>query len=163
MTKTSKATGQTNTRTAAEEARETKDEIGDKLPPEAAREFVTEQAETARARAEAVSESAAEVNAEAGRAAQSLVGLLAGFNRDLIDMTADNLGHALTTAEKLAAAKSLPEAIGIQTDFIRDRALANAERMKRTTDAARETMTQSTGAMRDAAGKAMKAAAGKAA
>lgn len=121
--------------------------------PAAAREFVAHQAAAARDGAEAVQEGAASLNAHVEKATLSLVGSYANFTRGLIDMTAANVGQALAAVEKLAAARSLPDAMAIQADYLRDSTTANFERVQSAIEAARDNVTEAGAAVRDAAAK----------
>ena len=123
--------------------------------PEAAREFVAQQAATAQARTEAAQEGAAKLNADAEKAAVSFVGNYANFTKSLIDMTAANVRHAFATVEKVAAAKTLPDAMKIQADFVRDSSKANLARLNDVSETAKASMEQVTATAREAAAKAM--------
>ncbi|MEM5472216.1 phasin family protein [Hoeflea sp. AS60] len=122
--------------------------------PEAAREFVAEQAANAQAHAEQVHQSASAMNAEAEKATVSLMGSYASFTRTLIDMTTANVSHAFATVEKAAAARSLPDVMQIQADYVRDSAKANYDRIREAADAARETVTQANASVQQTAAKA---------
>lgn len=158
MTKTTKTTANANTGTtgsasgttpemaAAEAGRIINDTLDALRPgldvPAAARDFVAGQAATAQARVEDARKGATELNAQAGNAAMSLAGTYAGFAKTMIDISAANAGHALSAAEKLATAKTLPEAMQIQADFVRDSASANFDRFREMTDTARQTASE---------------------
>ncbi|MCY0095717.1 phasin family protein [Hoeflea ulvae] len=123
--------------------------------PEAARDFVAQQAATAQQRTEAAQQNAAELNAETEKAAVSLIGSYAGFTKSLIDMTTANVSHAFATVEKIAGAKTLPDAMKIQAEFVRDSSKANLDRFKEVSETATATMAQATASARDAAAKAL--------
>ncbi|AKH99960.1 Phasin protein [Hoeflea sp. IMCC20628] len=125
------------------------------VAPEAAREFVAQQAATVQARTEAAHEGAAKLNAEAEKAAVSFVGHYANFTKSLIDMTAANVRHAFETVEKVAGAKSLPDALKHQADFLRDSSKANFDRLKDVSETAKASMEQAAATAREAAAKAM--------
>ena len=158
MTKTTK----TETAKATEaKATETKNIIMDTLEsvqekiavPAAAREFVARQAATAQERAETVHDGAAKLNANVEKAAVSLIGSYANFTKGLIDMTAANVSHALATVEKVAAAKTLSDAMQIQADYVRESTKANYERVKNAAEVAKETVSEATASVRDNAAK----------
>ena len=121
--------------------------------PAAAREFAARQAATAQERAEAVHEGATKLNANVEKAAVSFIGGYASFTRGLIDMTAANVAQAFATVEKVAAAKSLPDAMKIQSDYVRESAKANLERIQKAAEAAKETVSEATASARDTAAK----------
>lgn len=146
-TKTStSAAGTTPEMAAAEAGRIINDTLDALRPgldvPAAARDFVAGQAATAQARVEDARKGATELNTQAGNVAVSLAGAYAGLARTMIDISAANAGHALSTAEKLATAKTLPEAMQIQADFVRDSASANFDRFRELTDTARQTASE---------------------
>lgn len=123
--------------------------------PQAARDFVAEQAASAQERAQAAQEGAAEFNAQAEKATMSMIASYAGFTKSLIDMTAANVTHALATVEKVTAAKSPTDAMKIQAEFVRDNSKANLERIKDVSETAKDAMAQATATARDAASKAL--------
>jgi hypothetical protein len=160
MTKTTKTSNAKTTAPHTDDARtiimDAVENLQEKIAvPEAAREFVARQAATAQEHTEAAQEGAARLNAEAEKAAVSFVGSYANFTRSLIDMTAANVSHALATLEKVAAAKTLPDAMKIQADFIRDNSKANFDRLKDVSETAKAAMEQVTATAREAAAKAM--------
>lgn len=125
------------------------------VAPEAAREFVAQQAVSAQARTEAAKEGVAEFTAQAEKAAVSFVGSYANFTKSLIDMTAANVRHAFETVEKVAGAKSLPDALKLQSDFVRDSSKANFDRFKEVSETAKSQMAEVTATAQEAAAKAM--------
>lgn len=160
MTKTTKTSNAKTTAPHTDDARtiimDAVENLQEKIAvPEAAREFVAQQAATAQERTEAAQEGAARLNVEAEKAVVSFVGSYANFTRSLIDMTAANVSHALATVEKVAAAKTLPDALKIQADFVRDSSKANFDRLKDVSETARASMEQVTTTAREAAAKAM--------
>lgn len=124
------------------------------VAPEAARDFVAGQAATAQQHAETAHEGVAEFNAQAEKTAVSLIGSYTSFTRSLIDMTAANIRDAFATVEKVASAKSLPDALKVQADFVRDSSKANFERFQHVSETAKDSMTQATAAARETAAKA---------
>lgn len=170
MTKTTKTNANTNSGTtgstsgttpemaAAEAGRIINDTLDALRPgldvPAVARDFVAAQAATAQARIEDARKGATELNAQAGNAAMSLAGTYAGFAKTMIDISAANAGHALSAAERLATAKTLPEAMQIQADFVRDSASANFDRFRELTDTARQTASEVAATTQDSALKA---------
>lgn len=105
--------------------------------PAAAREFVKRSTATAQERVESAHAGAANAATRAEKFATSLVGNYAGFARGLIDASLSNAQHAFSTVEKLAAAKSLNEAVQIQSDYVRESARVNFDRAKTAAEVAR--------------------------
>jgi len=97
--------------------------------PAAARDFVKRTAATANERAVSIHATAAKAAAGAETLATALVGGYAGFTRGLLDISLANLQHTLATVEKLAGVRSLNEAVEVQSDFVREAARANVERI----------------------------------
>lgn len=105
--------------------------------PASAREFVQRTAASAKDRAETVHTGANKATETVEKFATSLVGGYANFTRGLLDATLANVQHALTTVEKVAAAKSVNEAIQLQADYVRESANANIERVKNAAETAK--------------------------
>ena len=97
--------------------------------PAAARDLVKRTASTANERAVNVHATAAKATEGAEKFATALVGGYAGFTRSLLDISLANLQHTLATVEKLAGVRSLNEAVEVQSDFVREAARANVERI----------------------------------
>lgn len=105
--------------------------------PAAARDFVKRAAETAKERAESVHSGAATVAERAETLATAFVGGYAKFARGLIDASLANVQHALSTVEQVAGAKSLNEAVQIQSAYVRESARVNFDRVKSAAETAR--------------------------
>ena len=105
-----------------------------------ARDYVARTAAAAKDRSDSAFENVTEYNKSVestlNRVARGYVSILDGFAR----VSHDNVKHALTTVEKLAAAKSLTETAQIQVDFVRDSAAANYDEVRGAYDVARETV-----------------------
>ncbi|MCU0733108.1 MAG: phasin family protein [Hyphomonas sp.] len=97
--------------------------------PAAARDFVKRSAETVQERTADVHAGALNITKSAEKVAVNLVGGYALFTRGLIDASFANVQHALSTVEKVAAAKSVNEALQIQAEFVRESAKANYDRV----------------------------------
>ena len=97
--------------------------------PAAARDFVKRTAETVQERTADAHAGALNLSKSAEKVAVNLVGGYALFTRGLIDASFANVQHALTTVEKVAAAKSVNEALQIQAEFVRESAKANYDRV----------------------------------
>ena len=127
MTRTTKTTRQA---AAARQISDAIDSVSKKIEiPAAARDFVKQTASTANERAVTIHASAAKVTEGAEKLATALVGGYAGFTRSLLDISLANLQHTLATLEKLAGVRSLNEAVEVQSDFVREAARANVERI----------------------------------
>lgn len=138
MSKKTAATAETAAQTYMDQVKQTLDAEQSKIEvPAAAREFVQRATSTAQERAESVHEGATNVATSAEKLATSFVGGYANFTRGLIDATFANLRHSLATVEKVAAAKSVSEAVQIQADFVRENATANYERLRGAAETAR--------------------------
>ncbi|MDF1607808.1 phasin family protein [Hoeflea sp. YIM 152468] len=122
--------------------------------PEAAREFVAQQAAKVQEHTEATREGVAEFNAQAEKSAVSFIASYTDFTKTLFDMTAANVRDSFAAMEKLAAAKSLPDALKLQSEFVRDNSKANFERFMQVSQTAGNAITHSTATAREAAAKA---------
>lgn len=110
--------------------------------PAAARDFIKKGASAAKDRVETAHEGALKFANGAEKLAVSFIGGYANFNRGLIDATVANVQHALNTVEKVAAAKSLNEAVTIQVEAARESANANMERARSVAESARTAVTE---------------------
>jgi hypothetical protein len=108
--------------------------------PAAAREFVKRTAATAQERAETVHSGIATATTKVENLATAFVGGYANFARGLVDASLSNVQHALSTVEKVAGAKSLNEVVQIQSDYVRESAKANFDRVKNAAEIARTTV-----------------------
>lgn len=97
--------------------------------PAAVRELMKNSAGTAKVRAGEFQDGAYKVADGTEQFLNALVGGYVKFARGGVDATFANVGHALDTVEKIAAAKSVNEAVQLQADFVRDNARANYDRM----------------------------------
>lgn len=110
--------------------------------PSSAREAMRRAAATAKEQAETVHAGAAEATARAEKLMTDAFGTYAEFTRGLIDASLANVRHAMATAEKLADAHSVTEALNIQADYLRESARANVERVKSASETARDTIVE---------------------
>lgn len=110
--------------------------------PAAARDFVAKGAASAKDRAESVHGNVVKFTDGAEKIATSLVGGYANFVRGALDATLANVQHAMTTVEKVAAAKSLNEAVQIQVDAVRESANANMERVRGVAETAKTAVSE---------------------
>ena len=105
--------------------------------PAAARDFVKRAASSTKQRAETIHATAAKATEGAEKLATSLVGGYADFTRGLLDISLANVQHTLATVEKLAAVRSLNEAVDVQADFVRESVRANVERISNAANTAK--------------------------
>lgn len=140
MTKTAKPADQAKTFfapiTDALESVQSKFEV-----PASARDFVAKGASNAKERAETVHTNVIKFTDGAEKVATSFVGGYANIMRGVFDATLANVQHALTTVEKVSAAKSVNEALQIQANFVRESASANLERVRDAAETARAAVT----------------------
>ena len=98
--------------------------------PEAAREFVKRNAETARDRASEVHAGAHKVTGAIESAAINAVTGVAEINRKLFGAAYEDTQAAFTAVEKLAGTKSLAEGYQLYIDYLRERAEVGMTRAK---------------------------------
>ena len=110
--------------------------------PASARDFVKRTASSVKEGAETAHSRGAEATHSVEKFATSLVGGYASFTRGLLDATLANVQHAVSTVEKVAGAQSINEAVQIQTDFVRESARANFERVRTVADTAKSVVTE---------------------
>ncbi|MEM7214321.1 MAG: phasin family protein [Pseudomonadota bacterium] len=116
---------------------------------DSAREFVKRSAATAKERSDNLYEGSTQLNSGLEKALSRAVTGYVGFLGNVAEATHANVTHALTTAEKLAAAKSISEAAQIQADFVRENASANIERVRTAVNATRETVMEGAESVRE--------------
>jgi len=114
-----------------------------------AREFVKRTAATAKERAENLHEGTEKFNTGLESSMKSFVGGYVSVLGGIADATFANVDHALSTVEKLAAAKSVSEAVKIQGDYVRESANANYERAKVAAESTRDVVVSNTSAVRE--------------
>ena len=105
--------------------------------PASARDFVKNGAEKTVNGAETVHSTAIKLVDGAEKFTASFVGGYANFVRGAFDLTLANVKASLATIEKVAAAKSINEAVQIQADFVRENTAANIEKVREAAEAAR--------------------------
>lgn len=120
---------------------------------EGTREFVKRSAETAKERTENMYDASQRYNADLEgflvRAAKGYVNVLGS----IADAAYANMNHTYATAEKLAEAKTVSEAVQIQSEFLRERTNNNMENIRSSFDYLRDTVATSNTEMREAAAK----------
>lgn len=111
--------------------------------PAAAREFVVKGAEKTASGAESVHANVIKVVDGAESLTTKFVGGYANFLRGAFDLTLANVKASLSTLEKVAAAKSINEAVQIQADFVRENTAANIEKVREAAEVARAAAVES--------------------
>jgi phasin len=102
--------------------------------PEAAREFVKKQAETAKERAANFHAGSGKVTAAIETAVAGSVTEAAKISRNIQDAIYQDAEAFFAGIDQLASAKSLTEAVQIQSDLVRARGEAFVSRAKATTE-----------------------------
>ena len=102
--------------------------------PEAAREFVKKQAETAKVRAADIHAGSEKVTAAIETAVAGSVTEVAKISRNIQDALYQDAEAFFAGIDKLASAKSLNEAVQIQSDMVRARGEVFMSRAKSTTE-----------------------------
>jgi phasin len=102
--------------------------------PEAAREFVKKQAETAKARAADLHAGSEKVTAAIETAVTGSVSEAAKISRNIQQAIYQDAEAFFTGIDKLASAKSLNEAVQIQSDLVRARGEVFVSRAKAATE-----------------------------
>ena len=139
----SKTSGQKATNEYFEPFRRSMEGFQDKFEvPAAAREFVQRGAASAKEQVEKVRTEAKSAAAEAESFAGTAIARYADFSRGLVEAGFANIEHALDTVGKVAAAASVEEAAKLQSDYLRDSAKANAERLRANGEAAQTAMNE---------------------
>ena len=102
--------------------------------PEAAREFVKKQAETAKERAADLHAGSEKVTAVIETAVAGSVSEAAKISRNIQDAIYQDAEAFFAAIDKLASAKSINEAVQIQSDMVRARSEVLMSRAKSTTE-----------------------------
>ncbi len=118
------------------------------------REFVKRSAASAKERTDNLYDNSTKINSGLEKVLSRAVTGYVGFLGNLAEATHANVTHALTTTEKLAAAKSLSEAAQIQADFVRENTAANVERVRDAVSTTREVVMEGVETVRESASNA---------
>ena len=118
-----------------------------------AREFVKRSAASAKERSDNLYEGSTKLNSGLEKALTRAVTGYVGFLGNIAQATHANVNHALTTAEKIAAAKTLAEAAQIQADFVRENTSANIDRVREAVNTSRELVMEGVEVARENASK----------
>ncbi len=117
--------------------------------PAAVRELLKNAAEAAKLRVGEFQDGAYKAAEGSEQFLNAFVGGYAKFARGMVDATFANVEHALDTVEKLAAAKSVNEAVQLQADFVRDNARANYDRVSVAAENVRNVVADNTKKVQD--------------
>ncbi|WP_157014159.1 phasin family protein [Mesorhizobium xinjiangense] len=139
----SKTTGQKAANDYFEPFRRTLEGFQDKFEvPAAAREFVQRGAVSAKEQVEKARTHAEGATAEAQTFAGTAIGRYADFSRGLVEAGFANVEQAFDTLGKIAGAASLEDAAKLQSDYLRDSAKANMERLRANGESAQTAMNE---------------------
>lgn len=142
----------------AEDVRETTSNVATKVA-EGAREFMRRSALTAKERSDTAYETAEKFNDNVetamNRAVSGYVALLDGVAK----AAHEDVTRALTTVEKLAGARSVSEAVSIQTAYVRENTTANIERLRGAYGVTRDMVADGASTVRERVSSAMPKAA----
>ena len=131
------------------------DDMGAKIQvPEAARDFVRTQASSASERAEGVHRQVASFADKAKPMFGPFAGSYETVTRSMLDATLANTQHYFAAVEKLADANSVSEAFGIQSEYVREAAAANMERLRGAADQAKTILADNAKIVQDQVQKA---------
>ncbi len=144
MTTAKKTEAKTATKAVQENASEMTSRVAD-----GAREFVKRTTETVQERAESAYETSKTYNdqmeEQLKRAAAGYANILDG----LAHAALSNLNHTLAAVEKLAEAKSVSEAVEIQTTYVREHTAKNMEHARSAYDYVRDVASDNASSLRD--------------
>lgn len=133
---------------AAKDTVENVNEVSSKVT-EGAREFVRRTAGSAQERAETAFETSKTYNTQLEdtlkRAAAGYTNMLGG----IAGAAFANVQHSLAAVEKLAEAKSVSDAMQIQSDFVREHSAQNMEHARSAYDYVREVAAENMTTVRD--------------
>ncbi len=121
---------------------------------ESAREIMRRTAATAKERSDDAYESATKFNSGLESAMNRVVGGYVTILGGIASATHDNVNRALTTVEKLANAKTLTEAVKIQSDYVRENTTANIENVRVAANVTRDVMMDGATTVRENVTKA---------
>lgn len=146
--KTENTAKTTDAKAVAAEANKIADRV-----TEGAREIVKRSTATAKERAEGAFETTQKYNADLEnmlvRAAHGYANILGS----IAEAAYVNVNRGITTAEKLAEAKSLSDAMQIQSEYVREQSTCSMNNARSAFDYVRSVVTENGEAMRDTATK----------
>ena len=146
---------ETTAKTAASKAKADDSKITDRVA-EGAREFVMRSTSTAKERADGAYETTQKYNAELEnmlvKAAKGYTNILG----NIAEAAFVNVNRGISTAEKLAASKSLTEAMQIQNEYVREQSTCSMNNARAAMEYVREVVTEGSENMRETATKMWK-------
>jgi len=125
---------------------------------EGAREFVKRSTATAKDRADDLYANSKKYNADLQDALNRAAGGYVNFLGNVADVAYANVNQTIAAAEKLADAKSLSDAMQIQSDFVREQSEATAEHARSAFAQVQDMLSEGTEALRDGYAKLWAAA-----
>ena len=133
---------------ATKTAKDTTAEVTSKVTA-GAREFVKRTTDSAQERVESAYETSKNYNAQLEntlkRAATGYANILGG----LADVAFANVNHTLAAVEKLAEAKSVSEAMEVQTTYVREHTAQNMEHVRSAYDYVRDVASENMTSVRE--------------
>ena len=135
-------------KTTTKKAEAVKEESRVSQIADSARDYVLKTTATAKDRTDSAYEGVEEFNKGVESTMNRFVSGYVNFLGGVARVSHENVKHALTTVEKVAAAKSLSEAAQIQVDYVRESAAANYDTARAAFDEVRETVTEGAEAVR---------------
>ena len=118
---------------------------------EGTREFVRRSAATAKERSDNLYEGSEKLNNNLEGALKRMASGYVSMLGSVAELTHGNVNRALTTVEKLANAKSVSEAVRIQSDYVRDNTSANVNYVRDAAETVRDVASDSFTAARESA------------
>ena len=150
---TNSAANGTAAKKTSAKAKATEDTTVASRVTDGAREFVKRSTATVKERADDVYESSKKYNADLEnvlvRAAQGYANILG----NLAEATYVNVNRGIEAAEKMAEAKSLSEAMQIQSDYVREQSNCSLENARSAFEYMRDVVSENGEALRDTATK----------
>ncbi|WP_370399143.1 phasin family protein [Sulfitobacter sp. JB4-11] len=146
---------ETTAKTAASKAKVEADKITDRVA-DGAREFVMRSTSTAKERADGVYETTQKYNAELEnmlvKAAKGYTNILG----NIAEAAFVNVNRGINAAEKLAASKSLSEAMQVQSEYVREQSTCSMNNARAAAEYVREVVAEGSENVRETATKMWK-------
>jgi hypothetical protein len=120
-----------------------------------AREMVLRSTATVKDRAEDLHETNKKYNAQLENVLTRAAGGYVNILGSIADAAYSNLNHTISAVEKLAASKSVSEAMQVQVEYVREHTAANVEHIRSAATYARDVVADGTETLRDAYNKSM--------
>jgi hypothetical protein len=142
----------TEKKTASKKAQADAMEMSSKIT-DGAREMVKRSTATVKERAEDLHDTSKKYNTQLESVLTRAAGGYVNILGSIADAAYSNLNHTIAAVEKLADAKSVSEAMQIQSEYVREHTAANVEHVRSAATYARDVVAENTGSLRDAYGK----------